>query len=166
MKLTNLQILQSKIIEHKDLNLLLNLWRFKNFKLVFTNGCFDLLHRGHIEYLANAADLGDKLIIGLNTDQSVQRQGKGKNRPIQDEVSRSLILASLHFVDLVVLFDEDTPFEIIQKIQPDVLVKGADYKVEEIVGHDIVQAKGGEVRQISFIEGYSTSKIIDKAKTD
>lgn len=165
-RLTNLQILQSKIVEKEELSFILNRWRLKDHTVVFTNGCFDLLHRGHIEYLANAADLGTKLIIGLNTDESVRRQGKGANRPLQDEVSRSLLLASLHFVDLVIMFDEDTPLDLIKSIQPDILVKGADYKVEEIVGHKEVQAYGGKVERISFIEGYSTTKIIEKAKTD
>ncbi len=149
-----------------ELSALLNRWRFKEQKIVFTNGCFDIIHRGHIEYLANASDLGHKLVIGLNTDASVQRQGKGKNRPLQDELSRATILAALHFVDLVVFFDEDTPLKLIESIQPDVLVKGADYAIEDIVGHEIVLQKGGEVKTISFIEGYSTSTIIEKAKTD
>lgn len=166
MKLKNLEILKSKIIEPQDLDRLLNLWRFKRHDLVFTNGCFDILHRGHIEYLANAADLGNKLIIGLNTDDSVRRQGKGENRPLQDQESRALVLAALHFVDLIILFDEDTPIDLIQKVQPDILVKGADYKIEEIVGHEIVLAKGGKVETISFIEGYSTSAIVEKAKSN
>ncbi|MAY84229.1 MAG: D-glycero-beta-D-manno-heptose 1-phosphate adenylyltransferase [Flavobacteriales bacterium] len=161
-----LQIIQNKIVARDELSALLNRWRFKEQKIVFTNGCFDIIHRGHIEYLANASDLGHKLVIGLNTDASVQRQGKGKNRPLQDELSRATILAALHFVDLVVFFDEDTPLKLIESIQPDVLVKGADYAIEDIVGHEIVLQKGGEVKTISFIEGYSTSTIIEKAKTD
>ena len=164
--LQQLEITRSKIIDPKDLDRLLNLWRLKDQKLVFTNGCFDIIHRGHIEYLSQAADLGDKLIIGLNTDDSVRRQAKGKNRPLQDEESRALVLASLHFVDLIILFDEDTPLELIKKVQPDVLVKGADYEIKDIVGHEIVQANGGKVERISFLEGYSTSKIVEKAKTD
>lgn len=165
-KLTQLQILQNKIASKKDLHWILNLWRFKGHRIVFTNGCFDIIHRGHIEYLAEAADLGDKLIIGLNSDTSMKLQGKGANRPLQDELSRSEIIASLQFVDLVVLFDSDTPYELIKLVQPDVLVKGADYKIEDIVGHDLVLNKGGEVKRISFIEGYSTTKIIEKAKKD
>ena len=124
------------------------------------------MHRGHIEYLSAAADQGHKLVIGLNTDDSVKRQNKGKNRPLQDQSSRELLLASLHFVDLVIPFEEDTPYELIKIVEPDVLVKGADYAIEDIVGHDIVQARGGEVRTIDFVDGYSTSSIIQKAKTD
>jgi rfaE bifunctional protein nucleotidyltransferase chain/domain len=164
--LKQLEIINHKIVSSEDLALILNRWRFKEEKVVFTNGCFDIIHRGHIEYLAQAADLGDKLVLGLNTDASVKRQGKGKNRPLQDETSRSLVLAALHFVDLVVLFDEDTPLSLIELVQPDVLVKGADYAIEDIVGHEIVLKKGGEVSTINFLEGYSTSSIIEKAKTD
>ena len=141
----------------------LSLWRFKDDKIVFTNGCFDILHRGHIEYLAQAANLGTKLIIGLNSDASVKRL-KGENRPVNDENARALLLASLVFVDKVILFDTDTPRDLIDFVQPDVLVKGGDYKSEEIVGHDIVKAKGGEVITINFIEGYSTTSMIEKMK--
>ncbi len=150
--------IESKIICEKDLSNLILKWREKNQKIVFTNGCFDLLHLGHVDYLAKAKDLGDRLIIGVNTDSSVKRL-KGDNRPLQDENSRLHILAALHSVDAVVLFDEDTPYELIKKIQPDVLVKGADYKIENIVGYDIVTSRGGSVQTIEFIEGYSTTKI-------
>lgn len=150
--------IESKIICQKDLNNLILKWREENQKIVFTNGCFDLLHLGHVDYLAKAKDLGDRLIIGVNTDSSVKRL-KGKNRPLQDENSRLHILAALHSVDAVVLFDEDTPYELIKKIQPDILVKGADYKIENIVGYDIVTSRGGSVKTIEFIEGYSTTKI-------
>jgi len=166
MMLQKTEISQKKIVELEDLPRILNLWRFKSHKIVFTNGCFDILHRGHVEYLAEAADQGSKLIIGLNTDSSVKRQGKGKNRPLQDQDSRASILASLQFVDLIILFDEDTPLSLIELIQPDILVKGADYEIEDIVGHEVVQKNGGEVKRISFLEGYSTSSIIEKAKTD
>ena len=141
----------------------LSLWRFKDDKIVFTNGCFDILHKGHIEYLAKAASLGTKLVIGLNTDASVKRL-KGDSRPVNDENARALLLASLVFVDKVILFDTDTPRDLIDFVQPDVLVKGGDYKSEEIVGHDIVKAKGGEVITINFIEGYSTTSMIEKMK--
>ncbi|OFX36988.1 MAG: glycerol-3-phosphate cytidylyltransferase [Bacteroidetes bacterium GWA2_32_17] len=134
---------------------------FKNQKIVFTNGCFDILHRGHIEYLAKASEFGDFFIIGLNTDTSVNKL-KGNNRPIQDEDSRALILASLHFVSAVVLFSEETPFNLIKTIQPDVIVKGSDYTIENIVGSDIVIAKGGEVKTIDFVEGFSTTSILSK----
>lgn len=150
--------IESKIICQKDLNNLILKWREENQKIVFTNGCFDLLHLGHVDYLAKAKDLGDRLIIGVNTDSSVKRL-KGKNRPLQDENSRLHILAALHSVDAVVLFDEDTPYELIKKIQPDILVKGADYKIENIVGYDIVTSRGGSVKTIEFIEGYSTTNI-------
>lgn len=143
----------------------LNDWHSRNKKVVFTNGCFDLIHRGHIDYLAKAADLGDVLIIGLNSDASVQRI-KGKNRPIIDEYSRALVLAAFEFVTAVVLFDEDTPYNIIKLIQPDVLVKGADYKVEEIVGHDIVILKGGEVITLEYLPGFSTSAIENKIRNN
>ncbi|MDR2907691.1 MAG: D-glycero-beta-D-manno-heptose 1-phosphate adenylyltransferase [Bacteroidales bacterium] len=129
-------------------------------KMVFTNGCFDILHRGHVEYLQKARTFGDKLIVGLNSDASVRRL-KGTSRPIQDQESRKIILEALRCVDEVIIFDEDTPYELIQKIQPDVLVKGADYKPEDIVGYDIVKAKGGEVRIVKFVEGHSTSRIVN-----
>jgi bifunctional protein hldE len=141
----------------------ISMWRFKNDKIVFTNGCFDILHKGHIEYLAKAASLGTKLIIGLNTDNSVKRL-KGASRPVNDEKARALLLASLVFVDEVILFDTDTPYDLINKIQPDVLVKGGDYKPEDIVGYDIVKAKGGEVVTLDFIEGYSTTSVIERMK--
>lgn len=150
--------IKSKILSEDNLNILINEWREKNQKIVFTNGCFDLLHLGHIDYLAKAKDLGDKLIIGVNTDNSVRRL-KGVYRPLQDENSRLHILAALEFVDAVILFNEDTPYELIKKIQPDVLVKGADYKIEDIVGYDIVTSRGGEVKTIEYLEGYSTTSI-------
>lgn len=139
----------------------LSLWRFKDEKIVFTNGCFDILHRGHIEYLAQAANLGTKLIIGLNSDASVKRL-KGENRPVNDENARALALTSLIFVDEVILFDSDTPYDLIDYVQPDVLVKGGDYNPEEIVGYDIVKAKNGKIITIDFVEGYSTTSILNK----
>jgi rfaE bifunctional protein nucleotidyltransferase chain/domain len=158
----NLDIIKNKILQGEKLVRMLYLWRFQQKKTVFTNGCFDLLHLGHIDYLSKAKDEGDILIVGVNTDASVQRLGKGKNRPITDETSRSMIVASLHFVDAVVLFDEDTPYRLIEMIQPDVLVKGADYRPEEIVGYDIVKAKGGRVVTIDLLPGYSTTAIEKK----
>jgi rfaE bifunctional protein nucleotidyltransferase chain/domain len=119
------------------------------------------LHRGHIEYLAQASGLGHILIVGLNSDRSV-KSIKGNGRPIQDETSRAIILASLHFVSFVVLFDEDTPYELIKLIKPDILVKGSDYKPEDIVGYDIVKAKGGQIATIEFVQGYSTTDIVNK----
>lgn len=154
----------SKIVRNKeDLRTTLNQWRFKDEKIVFTNGCFDILHRGHVEYLAKAAALGSKLIIGLNTNASVHRL-KGESRPINDEAARAILLSSLIFTNKIVLFDEDTPHELIRFIQPDILVKGNDYKPEEIVGYDILKAKGGEVVTIELTEGFSTTSILNKLK--
>ncbi|MCE2740178.1 MAG: D-glycero-beta-D-manno-heptose 1-phosphate adenylyltransferase [Sphingobacteriales bacterium] len=157
---------RTKIMETQQaLQSQLDLWRREKQRIVFTNGCFDILHRGHVDYLAKAADLGNKLIIGVNTDASVSKL-KGPHRPIQDQESRMLILASLTFVDAVILFDEPTPYELIKLVQPDILVKGSDYQVENIVGYDIVQAKGGEIKTIDFIPGYSTSAIESKIKAN
>ncbi len=154
----NPEIINNKIYTTEALKRQLAVWRFQEKKIVFTNGCFDILHLGHIDYLSKAKDLGNILIVGVNSDDSVRRI-KGKNRPITDETSRSTIIASLHFVDAVVLFDEDTPCELIKFVQPDVLVKGSDYKPEEIVGYDIVTAKGGEIITVDFLPGYSTTAI-------
>lgn len=156
-----LEIIRKKIISTDSLKEKLAYLKFKNQKIVFTNGCFDIIHRGHVEYLAKASDYGDILIVGLNSDSSV-RQIKGNNRPVTDENARASILASMSFVGFVVLFDEATPYELIKMIQPDVLVKGSDYKPENIAGGDIVLKKGGVIRTIDLTEGYSTSSIIDK----
>ncbi len=154
--------IQSKIVRQKEnLNYTLNQWRFKKKKIVFTNGCFDILHRGHVEYLAKAAELGDKLIIGLNTDSSVRRL-KGENRPVNNEEARAILLSSLIFTDKIILFKEDTPLQLINFIQPDVLVKGSDYQPEEIAGYDIVKTKGGEVITIELTKGFSTTSILKK----
>lgn len=136
-------------------------WRFKSEKIVFTNGCFDILHRGHVEYLAKAAALGSKLVIGLNTDASVKRL-KGESRPINDQEARAIILSSLIFTERIIFFEEDTPLELIRYIQPDILVKGSDYKPEDIVGYDIVKAKGGEIITIDLTEGFSTTSILER----
>lgn len=157
----NPEIIYSKIYTKERLKQMLNMWRFQDKKIVFTNGCFDILHRGHIDYLAKAADLGNILIIGLNTDDSVKRL-KGPGRPLQDVESRLVILGSLFFVNAVIAFEEGTPLELIKFIQPDVLVKGADYKEDEIVGSDIVKSKNGVIVTIPFLEGYSTSSIEKK----
>ncbi len=156
--------LSEKLVTKDKLKNLLQEWNIKNQKIVFTNGCFDILHRGHVEYLSHAKDLGDKLILGLNTDASVKRLGKSPERPINTEETRATILAGLECVDAVILFDEDTPYELIKLIQPDVLVKGNDYKAEEIVGYDIVTAKGGKVITIQLVDGFSTTKLIEKMK--
>ncbi len=158
-----LQIIQAKQLEGTMLDKALAYWRFKGHKIVFTNGCFDIIHRGHVEYLSKAASFGDILLIGLNSDKSV-RSIKGPERPVQDEQSRSIILGSMFFVDAVILFDADTPYELIKKVQPDVLVKGADYKEEQIAGHDIVKASGGKVVTIDLVKGYSSTSIIEKMK--
>lgn len=132
-------------------------------KIVFTNGCFDILHRGHITYLARARQLGDLLVVGLNSDASVRRL-KGPERPVNDERSRALLLAALEMVDYVVLFEEDTPYNLILKVKPDLLVKGGDYDIHNIVGADFVRQRGGEVRTIPFVQGFSSSSIIDHLK--
>lgn len=156
-----LDVIKNKILSLEKLQNMLALWRFKQKKIVFTNGCFDLIHLGHLDYLSKAADLGDILIIGLNTDASVSRI-KGPNRPVNDQTSRSVLLASMSFVDAVVFFDEATPLQLIELIQPDVLVKGNDYKANEIVGYSTVMAKGGKVETITLVEGYSSTAIINK----
>jgi len=159
------QILQNRILSRHGIEQRANVWRMFNQKIVFTNGCFDILHQGHVDYLCKAKDLGHKLIIGLNTDASVKRQNKSPERPVNNEQSRAFILAALVIVDAVVLFDEDTPYDLIKAIQPDVLVKGADYKAEEIVGYDIVKARGGEVVTIELTQGFSTTALINKIKS-
>jgi|TARA_B110000902_G_scaffold265001_1_gene348027 rfaE bifunctional protein nucleotidyltransferase chain/domain len=140
-------------------------WQIHNEKVVFTNGCFDILHLGHIDYLAKAADLGDRLIIGVNTDSSVSSI-KGPSRPIIDELTRATKLAALLFVDAVILFGEDTPLTLIDAVKPDVLVKGGDYTIDTIVGADAVLARGGTVDVIPFLPGHSTTAIIDKIKAE
>ena len=157
----NLKKIQNKILSLNELLKVLVNDKKEGKKIVFTNGCFDILHRGHIEYLAQAADLADLMIIGLNTDNSVSRL-KGEDRPLQDETSRAISMAALQYVDYVVLFDEETPYDLIKSIRPDVLVKGSDYKIEDIVGYDILQKYGGKIKTIDFVDGYSTTKIVDK----
>ena len=138
------------------------IWKFNNQQVVFTNGCFDILHVGHVDYLEKAAALGKKLVIGVNTDASVRTLDKGKNRPINDEYSRMRLLAALGFVDAVILFSEPTPLKLITTLKPSILVKGNDYSVDTIVGADVVLQHGGEVKTIELVEGYSTTKIITK----
>lgn len=140
-------------------------WRSQGQEIVFTNGCFDLLHLGHVDYLEKARQLGDKLILGLNTDASISRI-KGPSRPLQDEMSRARVMASLLFIDAVVLFNEDTPLQLIEAIQPDILVKGDDYAVEQIVGHEVVQARGGAVKTVPLVKGYSTTNIVKKIENN
>ncbi len=133
-------------------------WQAQGHRVVFTNGCFDLLHFGHIAYLAEARALGDQLVVGLNASESVSRL-KGPHRPINDEKTRAAVMAALQVVDLVVVFEEDTPYDLIAALQPDVLVKGGDWRPDQMVGSDIVLARGGTVQSLQFAEGYSTTNI-------
>jgi len=161
--MSHLNTLNSKIFTIEELKAKTNSWKENGQKVVFTNGCFDIVHRGHIEVLARTADLGDKLIIGLNSDSSIQKL-KGEDRPIINEQSRAVLLAALSFVDAVVLFSEDTPLNLISTLVPDVLAKGGDYEIETIVGHEIIQQNGGEVILVPFVDGFSSTTIIDKIK--
>lgn len=154
---------------HKIRNLnaakaLVDQWKRLGEKVVFTNGCFDVLHLGHVDYLEKAKALGHRLVVGLNTDESVSRI-KGPSRPVQDQHSRARILAALGFVDLVVFFNDPTPLDLISELLPDILVKGSDYLAGDIVGADVVQRHGGRVLSIDLTPGYSSSKIIEKIKT-
>ena len=130
-------------------------------KIVFTNGCFDILHTGHVSYLNEAKSCGDILVIGLNSDASVKRL-KGETRPVNNEADRKFVLENLKAVDFVFIFEEDTPLKLIKEVNPNVLVKGGDWKVEQIVGSDFVMANGGEVKSLQFVKGYSTTNIIEK----
>jgi rfaE bifunctional protein nucleotidyltransferase chain/domain len=168
-----LDFVRSKIVSVEQAERIVAMYQLKNEKVVFTNGCFDILHLGHITYLAEAAGLGTRLVVGINSDRSVKMLDKAPNRPINDELARMQVLAALGFIDLVVLFDNETPFELIYKLQPDILVKGGDYDSDEmnskskkyIVGSDIVRKKGGSVVTIHLVEGYSTTAIIEKSKS-
>jgi len=150
-----------KIVDMTTLRSRLNHWRAVGDSVVFTNGCFDILHPGHIELLARCRDLGGPVVLGLNSDESVRRL-KGAPRPINDQLSRAIVLAGLSFVDAIIIFEEDTPLELIIKVRPDILVKGGDYKASEIIGADVVKQNGGEVKIIPLVEGYSTTTIISK----
>ncbi|MBL7129488.1 MAG: D-glycero-beta-D-manno-heptose 1-phosphate adenylyltransferase [Ignavibacteria bacterium] len=136
--------------------------RKKNKKLVFTNGCFDLIHRGHVEYLNEAKSLGDILVVGLNSDSSVRKLEKGTNRPFNNENDRAYVLDNIKAVDYVIIFSEDTPYNLIKNIKPDYLVKGGDWKEEDIVGSDVVKANGGKVISLKFVDNYSTTSLIKK----
>lgn len=160
-----LEYINNKIVKDwSSVKSTLSLWNFHGEKIVFTNGCFDIVHQGHLDYLSKAKDMGARLVIGLNTDTSVKRL-KGLERPINNEYSRALLLAAFEFTDMIIFFEEDTPYELIKFIQPDILVKGNDYKPEDIVGYDILKAKGGEVKTLDFIDGFSSTSIIDKIKS-
>lgn len=154
---------ESKILSLTEAKQQIEQWQSEGKKIVFTNGCFDIVHLGHIDYLEKARNLGDKLVLGLNTDASVRRL-KGESRPVINEYARSRMMAAMSFIDAVILFDEPTPKELIETLCPNILVKGDDYTVENIVGSDFVIAKGGEVKTISLVKDYSTSSIIQKIK--
>lgn len=171
-RLDFLKLMHEKCTTPEKFRLTRNRLSYFGKKLVFTNGCFDILHRGHVEYLAKAAEQGDFLLVGLNSDASVKQQGKGEDRPVNNEETRGTLLAALMFVDAVIVFDGDTPYDLIKEVQPDVLVKGSDYDANEtdekskkyIVGSDIVKKRRGEVVTIPLTEGFSTTGLIDKLK--
>ena len=164
--------IQNKIADLQETARKVDRWKISGEKIVLTNGCFDILHVGHVTYLAKAAEQGTKLVVAVNTDASVKRLGKGDDRPINHENARALVLASLEVVDAVVLFDDDTPIRLIEQIQPNVLAKGSDYDPEEtnpdskkyIVGREAVIANGGHVKAIDLVPGFSTTSILEKAR--
>ena len=149
--------MNNKLIERSKLDNLLSEYRKENKKIVSTNGCFDILHRGHIEYLQKARELGDLLVLGLNSDNSVKRL-KGNDRPINNETDRAIVLSALECINYISIFDEDTPLELIKIVKPDILVKGGDYKIEDVVGREFAK----ETVLIDFVDGYSTTNIIKK----
>jgi rfaE bifunctional protein nucleotidyltransferase chain/domain len=165
-----LDYITEKIVSVEEAKRRISMWHMKNDVVCFTNGCFDILHLGHITYLAKAASLGKRLIVAVNSDDSVRLLNKAPNRPINNEQARMMVIAAMGCVDLVVVFNEQTPFELINELLPDILIKGADYDVEEtdknnpkyIIGSDVVKANGGKVETISFVEGYSTTAILSK----
>lgn len=172
--MSHLSNIQNKIVDLPTLLSRLKVSVDAQKKVVFTNGCFDILHKGHVTYLSLAADCGEVLVLGLNSDDSVRRQGKGADRPVNEFDARATVVAGLGFVDFVVEFDSDTPLDLIKAIKPDVLVKGGDYDPEEadvnskkyIVGRDVVLERGGEVKTIDLVAGFSTTAIIKKLKND
>tara|TARA_B100001142_G_C13987660_1_gene521418 strand:+ start:86 stop:580 length:495 start_codon:yes stop_codon:yes gene_type:complete len=157
--------LKAKIFHIEDLSQIIKEWRLDGNKIVFTNGCFDLIHLGHLEILARSADLGDRLIVGINSDKSIKKI-KGKSRPIIQEDSRAKQLAAIEFIDAVILFNEDTPFDLINILKPDVLTKGGDYKKNDIVGNELINKERGEVVIIPLTQGYSTTSILEKIKNE
>ena len=157
--------LKAKILNIKDLAKIINEWRLNGDKIVFTNGCFDLIHLGHLEILARSADLGDKLIVGINSDVSIKKI-KGNSRPIIEEDSRAKQLAAIEFIDAVILFNEDTPYDLINILKPDVLTKGGDYKKNDIVGNQLINKEQGKVVVIPLTQGYSTTSILEKIKNE
>ncbi len=155
--------LNAKILTTETLVRKCAIWRAGGQKIVFTNGCFDLLHTGHLDYLARAASLGNVLVVGLNSDASVKRL-KGETRPVNTEADRTLALAALLLVDAVCVFEEDTPLQLIEAVQPDVLAKGGDYTAENVVGASFVWERGGETVILPFVEGYSTTGLLGKIR--
>ena len=149
------------VISRKKAKQYIDIVKGDNKKIVFTNGCFDIIHRGHVEYLKQARNLGDFLVVGLNSDESINRL-KGDPRPYNNQSDRAEVLCSLQAVDMVTIFEEDTPLNIITELHPDILVKGGDYDIESVVGAKEVLGWGGEVKIIQFLEGYGTSKLIEK----
>ncbi|HLW30530.1 MAG TPA: D-glycero-beta-D-manno-heptose 1-phosphate adenylyltransferase [Brumimicrobium sp.] len=170
--MTKLEQIKHKLVTQEEAKAIITSWKDNDEKVVFTNGCFDILHRGHVTYLAKAAAKGKYLVVGVNSDESVRRLNKAPNRPVNDQKSRALIIASLQVVDLVVIFDNDTPKELIQFMEPSILVKGADYDAsitdekdqKYIVGANEVIAYGGKVMTIELEEGFSTTGIINRLK--
>lgn len=168
--MTKWEQIKHKLVSQEEAKTIISSWKADDKKVVFTNGCFDILHLGHVTYLAKAASLGDFLIVGINADESVKKQKKGPLRPINNETSRALVIASLEAVDLVIIFKHDTPKSLIEYIIPSILVKGGDYDVSEedsysksyIVGSKFIKENGGKVITIPLEDGYSTTKIINK----
>lgn len=159
--MSTLPTIKSKIVDFSEIRNLVSKWKSEGNSIVFTNGCFDVLHFGHVSYLAEARDLGKKMIIGLNSDASVRRL-KGETRPINGQYERAVLLAAMQFVDAVVIFDEDTPENLIKTVEPDFLVKGGDYTIDTIVGADFVMSYGGKVITIPLVENFSSSSIIKR----
>ena len=157
--------LKAKIFHIEDLSQIIKEWRLDGNKIVFTNGCFDLIHLGHLEVLARSADLGDRLVVGINSDKSIKRI-KGKSRPIIEEDSRAKQLAAIEFIDAVILFNEDTPHNLISFINPDIITKGGDYKKNDVVGNELMNKKSGEVVIIPLTQGFSTTSILEKIKNE
>jgi rfaE bifunctional protein nucleotidyltransferase chain/domain len=155
--------MNNKIFTPEDLLKRVEFWRMLGDKIVFTNGCFDILHEGHIHVLSSALSFGDRLIVGLNADESVNRL-KGPTRPVNSEQSRAALLAALLYTDAVIIFPENTPENLIHLLRPDVLVKGGDWSKNAIVGSDFVESYGGEVKTVPYLEGFSTTAIIEKSK--
>ena len=156
--------IREKINTFDSIEALAKEWQNDDLTIVFTNGCFDILHYGHLHYLAAARDLGDRLVVGLNSAASVSRL-KGAHRPLNDELTRQFTLASLSFIDAIVVFEEDTPIELIKHVKPNILVKGGDYTLDQIVGADLVLENGGQVKSLPFVDGYSTTNLEQKIKT-